>query len=218
VIAIENRSKVPNTELERVVRSLQTQVDRDFFPLWGWRAKLVLGPKRVPKGAMRIVIKGKDSEGDFGYHFLQGVPITYVFTIDPKGQPITDYSSTLSHEVLEMIADPGVNLYALGFYRKAKKKIPAFIPYEVCDAVQASTYRIDGVIVSDFVTPEWFEPSRKPRSQKFSFRGVVDGPFELAEDGYIDAMVGQSLRTIWGEAANRKKRRYRHKARKARLR
>jgi len=84
--------------------------------------------------------------------------------------------------------------------------------------VQENSYSIEGVKVSDFVVPEWFEPGRKRRSQKFSFRDAVEGPFELAPGGYIDAMVGQSLRTIWGEEANKKKRRHRHKARKARLR
>ena len=218
VIAIENRSDVPHRELVHVVRALQTQVDRDFFPLWGWRAKLVLDPPRVPRRAMKIIVQGKDSGGDYGYHLIDGVPITYVFTIGPDDEPISVYPSTLSHEVLEMIVDPGVNLYALGFYKKGQKKIPAYIPYEVCDAVQENSYSIEGVKVSDFVVPEWFEPGRKRRSQKFSFRDAVEGPFELAPGGYIDAMVGQSLRTIWGEEANKKKRRPRHKARKARLR
>jgi hypothetical protein len=218
VIVIQNRSRIPHAELAHVVRALQTQVDRDFFPLWGWRARLLLDPKKAPRRAMKIVVKGKDSDDDFGYHFIAGVPITYVFTERADGTPIEEYASTLSHEVLEMIVDPGVNLFALGFYVKAGKRRDAFIPYEVCDAVQENLYSIDGVKVSDFVVPEWFEPGRKRRSQKFSFRGSVQGPFELAENGYIDAMVGQSLRTVWGEAANKKKRRHRHKARKARLR
>jgi len=218
VIAIENRSKISQRELAHVVRALQTQVDRDFFPLWGWRAKLVLDPPRVPRRAMKIVVKGRDSGDDFGYHLIDGVPITYVFTIDRAGKRIEEYPATLSHEVLEMIVDPGVNLYAQGFYRKARKKIGAYIPYEVCDAVQENVYAIDGVKVSDFVVPEWFEPGRRRRSQKFSFRDSIDGPFELADGGYIDAMVGRSLRTIWGDEANQKKRRHRHKARAARLR
>lgn len=218
VITIENRSDVPQRELARVVRALQVQVDRDFFPLWGWRAKLVLDPPRIPRRAMRIIVQGKDEGGDYGYHVIEGVPVTYVFTIDPDDKPIKGYPVTLSHEVLEMIVDPGVNLYALGFYPKGKKKIPAYIPYEVCDAVQENEYSIDGVKVSDFVVPEWFEPARKRGSQKFSFRDSVRAPFELAPGGYTDAMVGRSLRTIWGEEANRKKRRHRHKARAARLR
>lgn len=45
-----------------------------------------------------------------------GLPRTEVFTPDSKGKRYREYYSTLSHETLEMIADPGVNLYASGYY------------------------------------------------------------------------------------------------------
>jgi len=59
----------------------------------------------------------------------------------------------LSHELLEMLADPWINWCATG----NDSKIYAL---EVCDAVEADDlgYDIDGVRVSDFVTPAWFEP------------------------------------------------------------
>jgi hypothetical protein len=163
---------------------------------------------------MTITIKETDEDGDLGYHFIEGVPSTYVFSRDEKGRKVTNWTSTLSHEVLEMIADPGMNLYASGYYiTKSGRHYRAFIPYEVCDAVQEKLYTIDGVTVSDFVVPEWFEEERPRNSMKFSFLGSVHEPFEIAKAGYIDAVVGPSVRTIWGERKKRKKRRHRYKAR-----
>jgi hypothetical protein len=99
-----------------------------------------------------------------------------------------------------MIADPGANLYAYGHYRtkRSKRKRWAFVGYEVCDPVQETTCRIDGVEVSDFVAPEWFEPERTRGSVTFSFRRAVAAPFELAPGGYIDIQLGSRLETIDG--------------------
>lgn len=214
-IVIVNESRdIDEKRLARIVKALQTQVDRDFFPLWGWRAKLLLDPKPKRLRAMKIELTEIPDEDDaLGYHFIDGLPSTYVFTRDLKGNPVEDFESTLSHEVLEMIADPGVNLYAQGHYRSGKRKYQAFIPLEVCDPVEGNLYEIDGVTVSDFVVPEWFEPERERGSMPFSFRKSVDEPFAIAEGGYVDAVIGKSIRTVWGPSANAKKRRRRARTR-----
>jgi hypothetical protein len=218
VIAFINRSQdVDEVELRRAIRAIQTQVDRDFFPAWGWRAKLVFQPQPMPKRAMLLTIKTKNSDSDLGYHFIQGVPRTEVFTRDAEGEPYEEYYSTLSHEVLEMIADPGINLYASGYYRKGRLRRNAWIPYEVCDPVEENLYEIDGFKMSDFVLPEWYEPERKARSVQFSHRNSVDRPFELAPGGYIDAVVGHTIRTVSGPDAKRKSRRHRLAARQRAL-
>jgi hypothetical protein len=81
------------------------------------------------------MVKDTTEGGDLGYHIKEGKPISYIFAkddIDDSGE----YTSTLSHELLEMIADPGVNLYAIGkFLLKRKRKI-GFFGMEVCDPVQ----------------------------------------------------------------------------------
>jgi hypothetical protein len=219
-IAVVNHSHhVRDRELTRVVAALQKQVDRDFFPLWGWRANLVI-TKRAPKRAMSIILlnaPGEDDEGADGYHFIDGVPITYVFTCDEQGRPAEDYPATMSHEVLEMIADPGVNLFAQGYYvTKAGRQVDAFIPYEVCDPVQENYYELDGFRMSDFVVPEWFEVEREPNSMRFNFMNSISAPFQLAPGGYTDAVVGTRIRTQWGVKANKKRRRHRRKIRAAR--
>jgi hypothetical protein len=83
-----------------------------------------------------------------------GQPLGQVFartTLDEGGL----WTVTFSHEMLEMLADPNINLCA--FDEDARR----LYAYEVCDAVEADAlgYEIDGVTVSDFVLDSWFEPS-----------------------------------------------------------
>ena len=207
VIVVRNESNRPDTEVRGILRAVQKQVDQHFFPLWGWRAKLVFEPKKPPKRAMTLLVKGKNSEFD-GYHLIDGIPVGYVFTEEEDETPIKNYSVSFSHEVLEMIADPGANLYAFGQYRSkhSGRKHWAFISYEVCDAVQEKTYPIDGVRVSDFVTPEWFEPERTRRSVPFSYKKAVHAPFQLAPGGYMDVLRGSRLITVDGPPLPKKKR------------
>jgi hypothetical protein len=217
-LLIVNESRVRDRDVKRVVDAIQQQVDRDFFPLWGWRVELAFGPQRPPKHPMRIVLLNSNRDGTPGYHFIDGVPEAEVFTRDRHGRPLPDWDATLSHEVLEMIADPGVNLYAIGHVLRGGKRRDAFVAFEVCDPVQQRLYLIGDVKVSDFVTPEWYEPERLRVSTKFSFLASVEEPFELAEGGYVDAFVDGRFVSVSHRSTKRRERRYRRAIRAARAR
>lgn len=193
-----------------MVKAIQRQVTEHFRPAWGLQARLVFNED--PPKAMKVLIKDRASaedKGYLGYHFVDGLSVTYVFAKD-NIESSGEFSSTLSHEVLEMLADPGLNLYAQGFYRdRVGRRRSAFIPYEVCDPVEAKVYKIDGVPVCDFVLPEWFEPEHESGLMKMDYRGALKGPFELAAGGYMDVLRNGKTKTIWGPAAKRKKRRHR---------
>ncbi len=89
----------------------------------------------------------------------------------------SSWTATLSHELLEMLADPWINWCAVG----SDSKIYAL---EVCDAVEADNlgYFIDNVLVSDFVTPAWFEPTCADR---MDFKQHFTKELEVARGGYI---------------------------------
>jgi hypothetical protein len=59
--------------------------------------------------------------------------------------------------------------------------------YEVCDACEADGfgYDIDGITVSDFVFPAWFESFRQPSSTQFDFQKQIQQPLQLLPGGYI---------------------------------
>ena len=98
-------------------------------------------------------------QGVLGFHTEdQGGKLWGVVAAKPEldnGAQVTtgdwSVSSVLSHEVLEMFVDPNCNLWA----NDGKGSAYSF---EVCDPVEAPSYAVNGVSVSNFVTPSWFDP------------------------------------------------------------
>lgn len=210
-ICIVNRSRsVSDTDLKQNLRALQKQITRDFEPAWGWGAKLRFNAKRFD---MQVIIKDTAKEGDLGFHIKDGKAIGYIFAKDDIADS-GEYTSTLSHELLEMIADPNVNLYAIGKFRLNGRIRRGLFGLEVCDPVQENLYKINGVTVSDFVRPEWFEPEHKKGKMKMDYLGVIDAPFMLAEGGYADVFTGSRWHTLRGRKAKVKRVRHRAQTRK----
>jgi len=187
-IAIFNDSTVvSDKDVEALVGVLQKQVDRDFGPAWGCPAKLRFVPKGANADAAEwwlVVLDNSDQANDLGYHDLTdwGLPMGKVFA----KTAITDKSSwtvTASHELLEMLADPNINLSVFG-----EGPIGARLySYEVCDPCEADRfgYTIDGTLVSDFVLPSWFESFWERGGTQFDFMSHINEPFQLLPDGYI---------------------------------
>jgi len=94
-----------------------------------------------------------DVEDALGYHEANaaGIPFGFVFTELVK-QLKEPWTVTFSHEALKLIGDPEANLLVAGPHPEDPKK-EVFHWYEMCDAVQDETYKIDGVEVSNFVLP-----------------------------------------------------------------
>jgi hypothetical protein len=184
---VNESSVVTDAQLAKAVAAVQTQVHRDFAPAWGIDADLTTipkGKKPRPKTWWIGVFDDSDKPGALGYHDLtnKGLPLGYVFAksdIESK----SSWSNDISHEVLEMLGDPDINL---GAYREEKGKI-VFYAYEVCDPCEDDPdgYLIDGILVSDFVFPAWFEGFRKEGSTQFDFRKLISKPFQLLPNGYI---------------------------------
>jgi hypothetical protein len=99
-------------------------------------------------------------EDALGYHDRnhRGIPFGFVFTELSKklGE---NWTVTLSHEALETIGDPEVNLLVAGPHPSEERDV--FHWYEMCDAVQDETYEIDGVEVSNFVLPSTSPGARR---------------------------------------------------------
>lgn len=191
IISIVNASQLTDNDITKVLPALEKQIDRDFYPLYGWRADLIFGDV---KAAMKVVIRDREPAGGaLGWHWKDGVPICEIFALDDLDYQ-GEWTSTLSHELCEMIANGGINLFALGPY----KGTMAWWPFEVCDACEELVYRIDGVPVSDFLKPEWFEPAHAPGDMKMDFLGALDAPFTLTPGGYAQVLVDGQWQTIWG--------------------
>jgi hypothetical protein len=66
-----------------------------------------------------------------------------------------EWTTTLSHEVLELLVDPDAMLTVTG---PAPKGHTGTVNYdlEVCDPTQGDSYKIDGIDVSNFVGRDYF--------------------------------------------------------------
>lgn len=185
-IAIVNASTVlKDKEVETAVPALQKQVSGDFTPHWGIDAELLFVPKghKAPVDFWQLtVLDNSEHAGVLGYHDMTkaGQPLGKIFagSVLHYGKA---WTITASHELLEMLGDPNINLVA---FSEGESLLYA---YEVCDACESDqyAYKIDGILVSDFVYPGWFEPLHVARKEKFDFMGKISRPFGLLPGGFI---------------------------------
>jgi hypothetical protein len=193
-IAFVNRATVPlGVDLRKLVSALRKQLQRDFVPIWGCPASLYVTKKPKPKDWQVVFLDDSDAAGKLGFHNLtrNGVPVSKVFVVNGilSGQKI---SLIASHELLEMLIDPGAQMWA----RNGKEG--QLHAYEMCDAVEAEEYEIDGIAVSDFVYPSFFESWHKPRSVRFDHLNKVTRPFQTLKNGYQTVKIGRSTREAFG--------------------
>jgi len=188
-ISVLNPSTVvADNEVQTVVDALQKQVTNDFFPAWGVDAQLTFIPTGAtpPAGTWWLsILDDSDQAGALGYHDItpDGLPLGKVFAgTDLKyGSP---WSVTASHELLEMLGDPNINLTV---FVQSDQSTGVLYAYEVCDACEADNfgYQIGNVQVSDFVFPSWFESFRATGSTQFDQTQQMQNPLQLLAGGYI---------------------------------
>ena len=96
----------------------------------------------------------------------------------------SQWSVTASHELLEMLGDPNINLTV---FVQNDQSTGILYAYEVCDACEADqfAYKIGNVAVSDFVFPSWFESFRTAGSAQFDQTNQIQNPLQLLTGGYI---------------------------------
>jgi len=195
-IAFVNLAETPlGVDLGKLVAALQKQMEKDFVPVWGYPARLYVTDKPKNDEWQVVFLDDADAANALGYHDLtkNGQPISKVFvkTTIAAGQKV---SVTASHELLEMMIDPGAQLWA-------QNTDGRFYAYEMCDAVENEEYTIDGISVSDFVHPSFFESWHQPRSVQFDHLNKVSQPFQTLQNGYQIVSDGKSVKEIFGSLA-----------------
>jgi hypothetical protein len=216
-VSIANISaKVSTSEFRITVHAIARQVHEDFAPLWGMDAEvrdiaLKRNTKPNPEVNLSDVILYVGELDDdpqkvadaVGYHDLnnKGIPYGFVFT-DVAAKIGEAWSTTLSHEVLELIADPDVNLLVIGPHPQHPQGI-ALRTYEVCDPVQADSYQIDGIEVSNFVTPLYFAQLPNPAKTRTDYLNNKLARFGVAKGGYYSYfdLTTRKWENVYGQGA-----------------
>ena len=179
-IACFNRAVTPlGVDLDKLIAAMQVYIDKFIVPVWNTPAKLVKSTGYVPGQWAMVFLDNADSPGALAYHDLtpDGLPQSKVFvktTID-DGELV---SVSASHELVEMLVDPAINMMTTG----PDPKI--VYAYESADPVEALTFPVNGIAMSDFIYPSYFEAFRKAGSVKFDQLGKVRKPFQILSGGY----------------------------------
>jgi hypothetical protein len=207
LIAILNQSTgVTDADVATMTAAIASQVQSDVAPIWGRAPASVAfytDSTKIPAGARGIAIVDTIQDqptGVLGLHAEDQAGQTWGVVaaqpeLDNGGTALTgdwSVSSTLSHEVLEMFVDPNCNLWA-------NDGQGSVYSLEVCDPVEAPTYTVNGVSVSNFVTPAWFDPLA-PAGAQFDKLGRLTAGFSILPGGYMTYELKGKEQQQWGSA------------------
>ena len=165
-------------DFAKLIRTLQTFVDECLVPVWRTPARLVRARRELPGAWTLVFLDDADHAKRLGYHRLlkNRRPLAKVF-VKPSLKCHEPVSLVASHELAEMLVDPGNNFWCVGPRRK-------LYAYEVCDAVEQATFKLDGLAMSDFLYPPYFENIRRSKSTRFDYLGKITRPFQVLRGGF----------------------------------
>lgn len=190
VALVDQSGEVSIEELQKLAGSLNEQIQRDFTPVWNARATVGAYTSKPSNTWAVIIKKTLNQPGALGYHTdNNNQPVAYV-----EYQPGPDgYTVTVSHETLEMLADPFGNrmhgaLLPQGISASEVNMTNAdqHVQYllEVCDPCEVRSYSVGGIELSDFLLPAWYYSSPAPGSY-YSHAGECTKPRQVADSGYV---------------------------------
>jgi hypothetical protein len=207
IVSASQHPDVQRPLLDRIAEALEFQLYQHAAPFCqqaGVRVFALTDITGLPDraGASPLVIyDDPDQAGVLGWHTynpqegrIHGTAFLRPI-LDNGGSLIEGPSSlscTLSHEALEAVMDPYVNLLAL----MGEPGEEMLEPVEACDRVQGYSYDIGGISVSNFLGPRAFRDGPGP----YDWLQKLSSPWEIAPGGYCqryDMRTGQPS-TLWG--------------------
>jgi hypothetical protein len=166
---------------DAVVAALNDQI-RIVSQAWSvsatieWQPSLeAMRPECIP-----LVILAHDAPfRDHGIHLtLAGRPFALI-----KSGPGSSWSRYASHELIELLCNPyGGRTTPARSLKEEQGEVDYLV--EVCDPCEYSTYKIENVVVSDFVTPDYYQ-AKTGGDTSYSHEGLIKKPLQLLAGGYI---------------------------------
>ena len=204
VAIVSVAGEVPMRDLMQVAAAVQKQVTRDFTPLWGIEATVdaFQDLSSVPSDYRPVVVFGDPGElpsrlgslmgeqpPEVLIHALESGEVAGIHLAAITRQPFALASTsgawpvTVSHETLEMLADPYGNRVVAAVHPQNRAKRVNYL-LEICDPCLTTYYLVNGLPMSDFYTPRYFDPVRID-SVRYSFTGAIDEPLKILPGGYL---------------------------------
>ncbi|WP_143329812.1 hypothetical protein [Burkholderia sp. AU31652] len=171
-------SSINLSELTRVAGAVQRQVN-EHASCWSISGTITAyaTPSDVPYDYQRVTIVSNHPNGHMGVHIGHDQANQPYALVSDDGE----WSVTVSHEVLEMLVDPSFSAFVGGTLNNGQSV--NFLK-EICDPCQGNSYSVNGVSVSDFVTPAYYIAA-SPSSATFTYCGNIAAPFSVAPYGCL---------------------------------
>jgi len=184
-IAVFNKATIPlGVDLDQLIAAMQVYINQFIVPVWATPANLVKSTGFIAGAWAMVFLDDADQPAK-----------VFVRTTLQNGDLV---SVSASHELVEMLVDPAINLMSTG-------PDPAIIyAYESADPVEALTFPVNGIPMSDFVYPAYFEVFRKAGSVKFDQLDKVTQPFQILSGGYQIIFKAGQWSQVFGSASKKK--------------
>lgn len=189
---VDTTGKLDPELVQSAAAALNIQVMRDLPQFWNIQATVMYLPHagKVPAGVWPVSLVKSLPPGEGGFHMdRHNQPYSKVIA-----SPTSDeWTIDASHEIIEMLVDPAGNRLQSSNAIAIKPNgsiadAPGQFDYlvEACDPCEADAYAysVQGVAVSDFITPHFYDPVSS-LGTRYSFTGAVKGPRQLLPGGYI---------------------------------
>src|SRR3974390_3135954 len=186
VAIIDDTKTINEGNLAILAGALNAQIQNDVAPYWHVAATCSAYPTGLIHTWSIHIQQQLDQPGALGYHTDDNnQPIAYV-------ELTSDYTVTVSHELLEMLVDPyGCRMTTAGLidgldYANFGLGIPSErVAYllEVCDPCESSSYQTGGVAVSDFLLPSWYRTFPGPGA--YTHMQSCTKPCQVNDGGYV---------------------------------
>lgn len=188
---VDTTGTVNTQTMAAAAAALNVQVTRDLPQFWPVNATVSFlpDPRQIPQGVWPVQLVRTLPPNEGGFHMTRhNQPYSKVIVTPDSNEWTVD----ASHETIEMLVDPyGNRLQTSTSIEIAGEKITdgnSRFEYlvEACDPCEADpyTYQIDGVSVSDFITPHFYDAQPTPGT-RYSFTGAIKTPRQILPGGYI---------------------------------
>ncbi len=206
VVLVDATGEVAPDKMAAAAEALNVQVTRDLPQFWNVQATVSYrpDPNSIPQGMWPVQLVKSLPPGEGGFHMTKHNQ-PYAKVIYSAGSD--DWTIDASHETLEMLVDPyGNRLQTSNAIEIDQSRIVTAegkFEYlvEACDPCEANkfAYPIDGISVSDFITPDFYDPDVTSNA-RYSFTGSVKKPREILPGGYIswvDPQTSEMKQLLW---------------------
>jgi hypothetical protein len=203
---VDTTGKINPELVQAAAAALNVQVTRDLPQFWPVQATVQYLPhaRKIPSGVWPVQLVASLPPGEGGFHLTKhNQPYAKVIATPDDDSWTID----ASHETIEMLVDPSGNRMqssiAIEISGDGVVDGTGEFNYlvEACDPCEANGfgYSIQGLVVSDFLTPHYYDPVVTPGT-RYSFKGSLTAPRQMLRGGYIsyvDEATDEWMQILW---------------------